>query len=325
MERSIGFMMEEVSIGIAEHVSACLQLAILLEASAYPQPGNVHRIADFQETKYEHYLASAVAVAPHFRFASHRGILTFTKKISPNNIGIGKIIKNCVKSVDAWQHGGNTLLGTIILLAPIAVAAGMTFSQKPFSVIKLRKNIKTVVETSTSLDAVNVYDAIQIAKPEGLGKAPKLDVTDPDSKKNILEDNVTLFEVFKIAAKYDSVAAEWINNYPATFDLGYPFFVEKLRETGNVNIATVYMFLKILSEIPDTFIARKVGLPRAKEVSAQAKRVLEMGDLTTSKGRQVLWKFDEELRDSEHKLNPGTTADIVTAVLAINILNGFRP
>ena len=44
---------------VADHVSRCLQLAILLEVSAYPKPGNVHRTADFQETDYEHFLASA--------------------------------------------------------------------------------------------------------------------------------------------------------------------------------------------------------------------------------------------------------------------------
>jgi triphosphoribosyl-dephospho-CoA synthase len=318
-------MTKEVSIDIDEHVSACLQLAILLDVSAYPQPGNVHRTADFQETKYEHYLASAVAVAPHFKLAAHRGILAFNKKTSPNAIGIGKIIKNCVKSVDEWQHGGNTILGSIILLSPIAVAAGMTFAQGSFSVARLRRNMKTVVETSTSIDAVNVYDAIKIAKPEGLGEAPKLDVNDPESRKKILEENITLLEIFKISSEYDSVTAEWVNNYPITFDLGYPFFVQKLKETENVNMATVYAFLKVLSEIPDTFIARKVGMAKAKEVSANAKQVLEIGDLTTSKGRQILWKFDEELRDSSHKLNPGTTADIVTAVLAISILTGYRP
>jgi triphosphoribosyl-dephospho-CoA synthase len=318
-------MTKKLSIRTDEHVSACLQLAILLDASAYPQPGNVHRTADFQETKYEHYLASAVAVAPHFKLAAHRGILAFNKKITPNAVGIGKIIKNCVKSVDEWQHGGNTILGSIILLSPIAVAAGMTFAQGPFSVSRLRRNMKTVVETSTSMDAVDVYDAIEIAKPEGLGEAPKLDVNDPESRKKILEENITLLEIFKISSEYDSVTAEWVNNYPITFDLGYPFFVQKLKETENVNMATVYAFLKVLSEIPDTFIARKVGMVKAKEVSAHAKQVLEIGDLTTSQGRQILWKFDEELRDSSHKLNPGTTADIVTAVLAISILNGYRP
>ena len=60
------------SVEIAEHVSRCLELAILLEVSAHPKPGNVHRTADFRETRYEHFLASAVAVAPHFKHTAER-------------------------------------------------------------------------------------------------------------------------------------------------------------------------------------------------------------------------------------------------------------
>jgi len=161
----------------AEHVSRCLELAILLEVSAYPKPGNVHRTADFRETRYEHFLASAVAVTPHFKHAAKQGIQISTGKTSPADIKIGTIIKDAVKSVSSWQSGGNTLLGAIILLSPMAVAAGMLVKEK-FSIPKLRENIKVIVESSTPTDAVNVYDAIQIAEPGGLGKAPKLDVTD---------------------------------------------------------------------------------------------------------------------------------------------------
>jgi len=313
------------SVKIAEHVSGCLQLAILLEVSAYPKPGNVHRTTDFQETRYEHFLASAVAVAPHFRLAAEQGIRVSAGKISPYKVGIGKTIKNAVMSVSEWQGGGNTLLGSIILLSPIAVAAGMTLAEGSFSLVKLREKMRVVVESSTPADAVAVYDAIKTAKPGGLGGAPKLDVTDHASRQKILEDEVTLFDVFKIASGYDSIASEWVNNYPITFDLGYPYFTQQLKETGDVNTATVQTFLKILSEVPDTLIARKVGLTKAKEVSAQAKQVLEAGGLTTPSGRDTLWKLDEKLRDPAHKLNPGTTADITAAVLAVSILNGYRP
>lgn len=308
----------------AEHVSKCLELAILLEVSAYPKPGNVHRTVDFQETKYEHFLASAVAVAPPFKHAAERGIKVSEGKIGPADVEIGSIIKDAVEDVSLWQSDGNTLLGAIILLSPIAVAAGMLGKEK-FSPSKLRKNIKVIVESSTPMDAVNVYDAIQIAKPNGLGKAPKLDVTDPASKQKLLDDQVTLFEVFKIASSYDSIASEWVNNYSITFDLGYPYFVQQLKETADVNTATVHAFLKILSEVPDTFISRKVGLAKAKKISVEARRVLEKGGLTTSSGRNLLEKFDKNLRDPDHNLSPGTTADITEAVLAISILNGYRP
>lgn len=313
------------SVKIAEHVSGCLQLAILLEVSAYPKPGNVHRTTDFQETRYEHFLASAVAVAPHFKFAAEQGIRVSAGKISPHEVGIGNTIKNAVMSVGEWQGGGNTLLGSIILLSPIAVAAGMTLAEGAFSLVKLREKMRVVVESSTPADAVAVYDAIGTAKPGGLGGAPKLDVTDPASRQKILEDGVTLFDVFKIASGYDSIASEWVNNYPVTFDLGYPYFTQQLEETSDVNTATVHAFLKILSEVPDTLIARKAGLTKAKEVSAQAKQVLEAGGLTTPSGRDILWKLDEKLRDPAHQLNPGTTADITAAVLTVSILNGYRP
>ena len=313
------------SVEIAEHVSKCLELAILLEVSAYPKPGNVHRTADFLETRYEHFLASAVAVAPHFKHAAEQGIQVSEGKIGPADVGIGTIIKDAVKSVGLWQSDGNTLLGSIILLSPVAAGAGMVLAKGKFSIAKLRENVRVVVKSSTPMDAIDVYDAILIAKPSGLGKAPKLDVTDPASKQKILDDQVTLFEAFKIASEYDSIASEWVNNYPVTFDLGYPYFIQQLEETKDVNTATVHTFLKILSEVPDTFIARKVGLAKAKEISAEARQVLEKGGLTTRSGRNLLWEFDKKLRDPAHELSPGTTADITEAVLAISILNGYRP
>jgi len=318
-------MTDKIRVDLAQHVSECLQLAVLLEVSGYPKPGNVHRTADFKKTRYEHFLASAVAVAPHFKLAAERGIMISSGKVGLDQINIGEMIKNAVENVGAWQHGENTLLGTVILLSPIAIAAGMTLAEDSFSILKLREKIRIVVESTTPADAVAVYDAIEIAKPGGLGKAPKLDVTDPASRQKILKDQVTLFDVFKIASEYDSITCEWVNNYPITFDLGYPYFTQQLEKTKDVNTATVHTFLKILAEIPDTLIARKAGLAKAKEVSAQAKQVLEMGGLTTQPGKDRLWKLDEKLRDPTNQLNPGTTADIIAAVLAVSILNGYRP
>ncbi len=318
-------MTYKTQVDLAQYISECLQLAVLLEVSSYPKPGNVHRTADFKKTRYEHFLASAVAVTPHFKLAAERGIMISTGKIGLDQISIGKIIKNAVESVYAWQNDENTLLGTIILLSPIAVSAGMTFAEDSFSIVNLREKIRIVVESTTPVDAVAVYDAIKIAKPGGLGKAPKLDVTDSTSKQKILKDQVTLFDVFKIASEYDSITYEWVNNYPITFDLGYPYFTQQLEKTKDVNTATVHTFLKILAEIPDTLIARKAGLAKAKQVSAQAKQVLEMGGLTTQSGKDRLWKLDEKLKDPTHQLNPGTTADIIAAVLAVSVLNGYRP
>jgi len=319
-------MTHETASNIATYVSKCLQLAMLLEVSAYPKPGNVHRTADFQKTGYEHFLASAVAVAPHFKQTAEQGVRVFKKETAFSQVGIGKTIRNAVKDVLAWQHGGNTLLGSIILLMPIATAAGLTLAKNgSFSVSKLRTYLKCVCESSTSVDAVDVYDAIALAQPGGLGNVPRLDVTDVKSRKKILEEGVNLFKVFEISSPWDSVSAEWASNFHITFDFGYPFFKQELEKTKNVNIATVHTYLKILSEVPDTLINRKAGPEKAGWVSSQAKTTLEIGGLTTEKGRKSVSDLDKKLHDKAHKLNPGTTADMTSAVLAIAVLNGYRP
>jgi triphosphoribosyl-dephospho-CoA synthase len=307
----------------AEHIAGCLELAILLEVSGYPKPGNVHRTADFPETTFEQYLASAVAIAPSFRTAAEQGIKVMEGEIDVSEVGIGYVIKDGVNRMLGSQGGGNTLLGAIILLAPIAAGAGMI--RDSFSLPKLRENIKKVVEATTPEDAVNVYDAITLVNPGGLNKSKKLDVTDPASKKKILDKGITLFDTFEIASTYDSIASEWVYNYPITFDLGYPYLVKELEETGDINTATVHAFLKILAEVPDTFISRKVGQTKAESISTEAAQVLKEGGLNTSLGRKLLQKLDSELRDPAHDLSPGTTADITEGVLALNNLNGYKP
>ncbi len=311
---------------IPSFVAQCLLLATLLEVSAYPKPGNVHRTADFQETRYEHFLASAVAVTPFFRHSAHQGVMVRKGTLKLHQIEIGKIINNAVSNALLWQHGKNTLLGSIILLTPMAVAAGLTLAKKSFfSITKFRKNLKAVVESTTSNDAVNLYDAIALAKPGGLGKVPTLDVTDANSKKKILHENISLYEIFKIASSWDSVASEWISNYHITFDIGYKYLKKQLERNVNINTATVHAFLKVLSEVPDTLIARKTGNARAKWVSIEAGETLRAGGLTTKDGKKRLFDLDKRLRDPKHTLNPGTTADITAATLAVAILNGYRP
>ncbi len=310
---------------IPDYVAECLQLAVLLEVSAYPKPGNVHRTADFEGTRYEHFLASAVALGLHFKASAEKGVRTHNGRIGLDKVGVGKTIKEAVVDVVSWQHGGNTVLGSIILLIPVAAAAGITFAEGKFSIHKLRRNLKSVVESTTPEDAVRLFEAISVAHPGGLGKAPELDVTEAASKKKLIEAMVSLYQVFKISAPWDSISSEWVNDYHITFDIGRPFFAQQLEQTRDINVATVHTFLKILSEVPDTLIARKAGTTKAKEVSNRARKVLESGGLITSKGKDALLKFDAQLRASAHKLNPGTTADITSAVLALAILSGFRP
>ena len=214
----------------AKHVSKCLELAILLETSAN-KPGNVNRANGFERTRYEHFLASAVAMSPSFEIAAERGIAVSQKNLGLDGIELGLIIKNCVMSVNAWQHGGNTLLGTAILLSPIAVAAGMTYyKEQALNIQELRENLKLIVESTTPEDAVNVYEAIRIANPGGLGKVSDLDVNDSNSVDKIRKDRTSLYHVFKLASDYDLVCSEWVSNYSITFEVSIYIFVSNFLQ-----------------------------------------------------------------------------------------------
>ena len=302
-----------------------MQLAILLEVTA-EKPGNVNVASSFEGTTFHHFLASSVAAGSSFEEAAYRGDKVALDELDIGKVGLGKLIRTCASDVNDWQHGGNTILGTIMLFMPIAVAAGMTPAQKDqkLDLSILRKNIDSAVRCTSPLDSVNLYEAVNIANPSGLNDAPDLDVTDSRSKERLLKENVTLFEVFRIASAYDDVCAEWVNSYRVTFDLAYPFLMEQLK-SRSLKEAIVNTFLKILSERADTFIARKVGRTKAQEVSKEAKAVLDLGGLDTAAGRKRLKQFDQNLRAEENKCNPGTTADLTAAALAICTLSGYRP
>lgn len=311
----------------AVQIAQCLELAILLEVSA-DKPGNVNLVVGFEGTNHAHFFASAVAAAPHFKRAADQGMAVSSGKLKVMDVGLGSIIRDCVADVNAWQSGGNTLLGTILLLCPMAVAAGMSRMKNQsgvFELSELRENLRLVTEYSTPEDAVAVYEAIAIAKPGGLGKVPDLDVKDPNSINRILKERISLYRVFQIASSYDRVCSEWVKNYPITFEFAYPYLMAQISENRDPSVAITHTFLKVLSEYPDTFIARKVGLEKAKEVSAMAGDVLRHGGLKTLVGREKLREFDAYLRRHDSKLNPGTTADIIAATLALSLLGGYRP
>lgn len=308
-----------------QHISKCLQTAIILEVGVQ-KPGNVGFGASFEKTRVENFLASAIAAGPSFQEAAYRGTAVSEGRLDVGKVGLGELIKSCAEDIAAWQHGGNTILGTVMLLVPIAVAAGMTSVNSDFLMdfSVLRNNLDSVVKASSAWDSVHLYEAVDVACPSGLGGAPDLDVTDPTSKERLLKENVGLFEVFQIAAGYDDICYEWVNNYTITFDMAYPFLTQQLKRLS-LNNAVVQTFLKILAQRMDTFIARKVCIEKAQYVSAQAREVLELGGVETEKGRKRLLDFDQNLRLTGNKCNPGTTADLTAAALALCTLGGYRP
>lgn len=306
-------------VDIRKYVTNCSSLAALLEVSAYPKPGNVHRYSDGFTTNYEQFLAGSVSIG------SVMGHLA-EKSSKKEYIGLGKSINNAVDEMFKWQKGGNTHLGIILLFTPISAGAGVALSRGPLDLIELREDIKNIIKKSQSKDSIHIYDAINKAmSQENLGSSNKLDITNSKSIETIKKDNITPLEIFEICSKKDSICKEWVTGFNIVFEQGYPFLNEKLSRGAGINNATVDTFLKILSENPDTLIIRKSGKKNADQVSQKAKQILEIGGTQSEEGINKLWTLDKELRKKKGRLNPGTTADLTAATLFVLCLSGWKP
>ncbi len=311
----------------AELVSRCAMLAALLEVSAYPKPGNVHRTRDFPGTRYEHFLAGSVALGEAIRGLALRGFEAEEGAIGWHDIGVGKNALRAVTDSLGWQSGGNVNLGVVLLFAPLAAAAGASIEEgQRADVVKLRGKLGEVLGSTTPDDAQAVYEAIRMAMtPRVLGEVEDLDVRDDSALIRIQEEGFTLKDIFNRCAERDSICREWVTDFETTFELGYPHLVKSLGSAGDVNTAVVDTFLFILSKQPDSLIRRKRGLERAVKVSERAKLILDEGGSGSAKGREMLKRLDDELQDAGGDLNPGTTADLTAASLFVVLLEGWRP
>ena len=306
---------------IAEKVSRYAQLSMLLEVSSYPKPGNVHRLKDFKNTKYEHFLMSSVVSSYYFRKIAFRSIKIVKRKLGFDKIGVGRIIRECIADVMESQLGGNTCLGTVTLLVPLTAASAMAMYQNKN---KIREILHKLVRSTTYRDSIEFYKAVRIARPGGIGKSNWLDVYDDNSFRIIKRDKISLFKIFQYASSYDSIAYEWISDFKISFEIGYPYLYALIKDGYNINTAIVHTFLKILSEVPDTLIARKTNISMAKKVSKMAKDVLWKGGLNSKEGKESLVEMDKILRSHGNLLNPGTTADLTASSIMLVLLKEIK-
>jgi triphosphoribosyl-dephospho-CoA synthase len=310
---------------VGDIVGGCASLAALLEVSAYPKPGNVHRLRDFPGTRYEHFLAGCVSLAPWMGALAAEGARVREAGVDLGEVGLGAHILGAAEDMLRWQSGGNVHLGVILLFAPLAAAAGAAAVDGLAEPVELRGYLKDIIEAATPADTVNIYRAISLAMSrENLGRVEELDVADPSSLRRIEDEGVRPLDVFEASRSRDSISSEWATGFSVTFTEGYPYLEEQLRG-GDVNESTVNTFLRILSLHPDSLIRRKRGDEAAQAVSGKARRVLDNGGASSVRGMSMLRELDEELSVEKGGLNPGTSADLTAASLYVLLLAGWRP
>ncbi len=260
-------------------------IAMIWEATAR-KVGNVHPGASFVDVEYMDFIRSALGTGFDTRSLSGRMLL-------------GGLIYEAVRNNRQWVPS-NTNLGIILLLAPLV----LTPESDDFRAALAQLLVETDVR-----DTRLVYEAIRLANPGGLGDAPEQDVRN--------EPTVTLLEAMRLAADRDMVARQYANAFADVFEFGVPAFVDAFARFGCVEAAIIDSQLQWLAAYPDSLIARKNGIAIAEDVQKRAAEVLKLGGVAAHEGRAAGVALDKHLRSDGNKLNPGTTADLITACLFV--------
>lgn len=276
----------------AADVAVAAQLACLLEVSA-PKPGNVSPGRHFTDARYEDFLASAAAIGAPLGAAGTRSV--------------GTTVRLAIEATAGWTRS-NTNLGMVLLLAPLARAALHN------SAAGLRDDLGRVLSATTVEDARDVYAAIRMASPGGLGRADAQDVVD--------EPTLSLMDVMQLAAGRDGIAREYATTYGTTFETAVPALERARRDHLSWDDAVVETFLTLLAANPDTHVARRGGAALAADISREANAVLTQGGVRSGPGRGAIEVMDKRLRSLNNTANPGTTADLTAAAIFVVLLQG---
>src|SRR5512136_1367311 len=230
------------------------QLAMMLEVSAFPKPGNLDRCHGYPETRLEHFLASTIFARQALEEAE-RG-----------DGRIGEIIGHAVRDTNCHK-GGNTHFGAFILLVPLVYGRDIPGA------------IAAVTRTDTS-DAVAFYKAFAMTAVK-MNATDELDVNDPHALTVIRDREMTLLDIMQHSAANDMVAREWVTGFPLVRR-----GADLLKQLGPGRQSIVDTFLMLLATEPDTFIIKKHGPEVARETMLKARDALD--------GKGSIQQLDED-------------------------------
>lgn len=295
-----------------------LSLGMALEVSAYPKPGNVHRLHDFIDIRFEDFIISALASQQFFLRGIIRG-RKISKGVKLKKV-YGDIIRNIVKESMNISGGGNTNLGTSLLLVPLSIALGYLHDmiERDVALQELITTTLTLLrQVSTVDDAIEYYKVVRIIAPsyikttDSTGNLPN--VWDPRYAEKIRSNNVRLWDVIMESSKRDLNSREIVQGYSRSIELML-YLHNRLKEHKDWNRAVVETYIYQLSKEEDPVVIRKFGFNVAYKVRKRAEEIIQCID-NWSICKERIINFDEELYNQ--KINPGSTADLIAVSVSL--------
>ncbi|WP_302080700.1 triphosphoribosyl-dephospho-CoA synthase [Salinibaculum rarum] len=268
------------------------ELALLLEVSGTPKPGNVDRHREYDDLRFEHFVTGAVCAREGLQLAA-------------DGTAVGEAFRRAVAGM-SQQSGGNTQFGALLVVTPL-VRAAVADELTP-------AGTRTILEETTVEDAAKFYEAFEYVDvavddpPDGM---EPLDVRrGADAVPTLRAQEITLEDLMERSADRDGVAAELVNGYPRTFEAA----AAMLDGTGPVTDRAARAYLDLLADEVDTFVVTKHDRETAEKVRQRAQAVRD--------GEEDVDTFADDL--VERGINPGTTADIVAGALFVALERGLE-
>jgi triphosphoribosyl-dephospho-CoA synthase len=163
-------------------------------------------------------------------------------------------------------------------------------------------------------DAIDVYRAIRLAHPGGLGKVEAWDVAGEPPDR--------LLEAMNMAASRDTIARQYVNGFQQVFEEVVPRLERATELAPSLDQAIVLAHVQTMAATPDSLIERKCGAEAARESAERAAEVLRF-PLGDPQYTAALTRLDDWLRGDGNRRNPGTTADLIGAGLFVALRNGI--
>lgn len=262
--------------------------ACVLEATA-PKAGNVYPGRAFEDLRYIDFIAAAEITAEALSGCA------------------GRLSERMLRAVEQSSRRSetNVNLGIVLLLGPLVDAdrllerdgatdrGGQDWSAA----------VQQVLAGFDGVDGQNLFRAIDAAAAGGLGQVDALDVRRTSGPVDIIK-------AMRLAESRDRIALQYAGGFADLIETVAPLLAESIARRGDLLLGIALAHLRLLSLHPDTLIARKHGEPMAIEVQKRA------GSVDVDDPHSVA-RFDDWLRNSSQRLNPGTTADLIAAALYI--------
>ncbi|MCB1637823.1 MAG: triphosphoribosyl-dephospho-CoA synthase [Thiothrix sp.] len=236
-------------------IAAAFQAACEAELEAL-KPGNVSVYGAGHGMQVRDFVRSAAIAAPW---------------VARQELGVGARVLGAVEATRAVV-GCNTNLGIVLLCVPLACAAErLRLDQTGVSgavagVEKLRVALAAVLEQLDQQEAEQVFAAIRVAQPGGLGDSVTHDVREPA--------RTGLLDIMRVAQARDRIARQYAHAFEDVLGTGLEALMQGLEQGLSLPEALSGVFLTFLAAFPDTLVQRKQGEAAARALQERAIQLL---------------------------------------------------